>query len=164
MVRYSYVLFSPERCVFLSNKRMNTELNLPLLLTIRHMCTRRLVRGRLVSIRWLENVDHMALARGKLNIGRHPFNQHFWKFRSKTQWFGSVQQEKFRKNGSTFVDHFSRSDRLEFWLNKSSPLKTWKDLKTTETPPPSWSSFSRFSSFSAKDKSFSANDKSFLLH
>ena len=125
---------------------------------------RRLVRGRLVSIRWLENLDHMALARGKLNIGRHPFNQHFWKFRSKTQRFGSVQQEKFRKNGSPFVDHFSRSDRLEFWLNKSSPLKTWKDLKTTETPPPSWSSFSRFSSFSAKDKSFSANDKSFLLH
>ena len=29
--------FSPERCVFFSNKRMNTELNLPPLLTIRHV-------------------------------------------------------------------------------------------------------------------------------
>ena len=29
------------------------------------MCTRRLEWGRLVSIRWLENLDHMALARGK---------------------------------------------------------------------------------------------------
>ena len=55
--------FSAERCVFLSNKRMNRELNLPLLLTIHG--TRTLERGRLVSIRWLENLDHMALARGK---------------------------------------------------------------------------------------------------
>ena len=34
--------------------------------------------------------------------GRDPFNQNFWKFRSKTQWIGSVQAEKFRKNWSTF--------------------------------------------------------------
>ena len=34
--------------------------------------------------------------------GRDPFNQTFRKFRSKTQWIGSVQPEKFRKNGSTF--------------------------------------------------------------
>ena len=33
---------------------------------------------------------------------RDPFNQNFRKFRSKTQWIGSVQPEKFRKNGSTF--------------------------------------------------------------
>ena len=33
--------------------------------------------------------------------GRDPFNQNFRKFRSKTQWIGSVQPEKFRKNGST---------------------------------------------------------------
>ena len=32
---------------------------------------------------------------------RDPFNQNFRKFRSKTQWIGSVQPEKFRKNGST---------------------------------------------------------------
>ena len=43
----------------------------------------------------------MALTRGKLNIGRDPFNQNFRKFRFKTQWIGSVQPEKFRKNGST---------------------------------------------------------------
>ena len=36
------------------------------------------------------------------NNGRDPFNQNFRKFRSKTQWIGSVQPEKFRKNGSTF--------------------------------------------------------------
>ena len=35
-------------------------------------------------------------------MGRDPFNQNFRKFRSKTQWIGSVQPEKFRKNGSTF--------------------------------------------------------------
>ena len=34
--------------------------------------------------------------------GRDPFNQNFRKFRSKTQWIGSVQPEKFRKNESTF--------------------------------------------------------------
>jgi len=37
-----------------------------------------------------------------LQIGRDPFNQNFRKFRSKTQWIGSVQPEKFRKNWSTF--------------------------------------------------------------
>ena len=36
------------------------------------------------------------------NFGRDPFNQNFQKFRSKTQWIGSVQPEKFQKNGSTF--------------------------------------------------------------
>ena len=35
-------------------------------------------------------------------LGRDPFNQSFRKFRSKTQWIGSVQPEKFRKNRSTF--------------------------------------------------------------
>ena len=57
--------------------------------------------------------------------GRDPFNQNFRKFRSKTQWIGLVQPEKFRKNGPPFeVDHFSRSDRLEFWLNGSPPLSS----------------------------------------
>ena len=37
-----------------------------------------------------------------VDSGRDPFNQTFRKFRSKTQWIGSVQPEKFRKNGSTF--------------------------------------------------------------
>ena len=55
--------------------------------------------------------------------GCDPFNQNFRKFRSKTQWIGSVQPEKFRNNGTPFeVDHFSRLDRLEFWLNGSRPL------------------------------------------
>ena len=35
-------------------------------------------------------------------LGRNPFNQNFRKFRSKTEWIGSVQPEKFRKKWSTF--------------------------------------------------------------
>ena len=38
----------------------------------------------------------------KRATGRDPVNQTFRKFRSKTQWIGSVQSKKFRKNGSTF--------------------------------------------------------------
>ena len=34
--------------------------------------------------------------------GRNPFHQNFRKFWSKTQWIGSVQPEKFRKNWSSF--------------------------------------------------------------
>ena len=37
-----------------------------------------------------------------IDIGRDPFNQNFRKFRSKTQWIGSVQPEKVRKKWSTF--------------------------------------------------------------
>ena len=48
-------------------------------------------------------------------LGRDPFNQNFRKFRSKPQWIGSVQPEKFRKN---------ESDRLELVLNGSRPLST----------------------------------------
>ena len=59
--------------------------------------------------------------------GRDPFNQKFRKFRSKTQWIGSVQPEKFRKTGPPFeVVLFSRSDRSEFWLNGSRPLRSLK--------------------------------------
>ena len=42
------------------------------------------------------------LMRAQDNHGRDPFNQNFRKFRSKTQWIGSVHPEKFRKNWSTF--------------------------------------------------------------
>ena len=37
-----------------------------------------------------------------IDSGRDSFNQNFRKFRSKTQWIGSVQPEKLPKNGSTF--------------------------------------------------------------
>ena len=47
-------------------------------------------------------------------IGRDPFDQNFRKFRSKTEWIGSVQPEKFEKIGPPFeVDHFSRLDRTD---------------------------------------------------
>ena len=55
--------------------------------------------------------------------GRYPFNQNFRIFRSKTQWIGSVQPEKFRKTGPPFdVVLFSRSDRSEFLLDGSRPV------------------------------------------
>ena len=64
--------------------------------------------------------------------GRDPFNQNFWKFRSKTQWIGSVQAEKFWKNWSTNwsfeAGQFSRSDWSEFWLNGSRPISPYKAL------------------------------------
>ena len=39
--------------------------------------------------------------RNSILTGRDPFNQNFRQFQSKTQWIGSVQPEKFRKNWST---------------------------------------------------------------
>ena len=47
---------------------------------------------------WLARARHFTEG----NKGRDPFNQNFRKFRSKIQWIGSVQPEKFRKNWSTF--------------------------------------------------------------
>ena len=35
-------------------------------------------------------------------LGGNPFDQNFRKFRSKTQWIGSAQPEKFGKNWSIF--------------------------------------------------------------
>ena len=40
----------------------------------------------------------------KTVYGRDPFNKNLRKFRSKAQWIGSVQPEKFRKKQK--VDHF----------------------------------------------------------
>ena len=55
--------------------------------------------------------------------GRNSFSQNFRKFRSKTQWIGSVQRESFEKTGPPFeVDHFSRSDRLENLDEWTAPL------------------------------------------
>ena len=70
----------------------------------------------------------LILMQGKTvwNKGRDPFNQIFWKFRSKTQWIGSVQLEikvlkKLVHDPPFEVDPFSRSDRSEFWFNGSCP-------------------------------------------
>ena len=59
------------------------------------------------SIKQISQPIQIAIRRPELSRrngikGRDPFNQNFRKFRSKTQWIGSVQPEKFRKNGSTF--------------------------------------------------------------
>ena len=37
-----------------------------------------------------------------VHLGRNPFNQNFRKCRSKSEWIGSVQPGKFRKNWPTF--------------------------------------------------------------
>ena len=52
--------------------------------------------------RWVKIRNTFERFRPRSRHGRDPFNQNFRKFRSKTQWIGSVQPEKFRKNGSTF--------------------------------------------------------------
>ena len=52
---------------------------------------------------WYERlVTWPRAVRFAVNWERDPFNQNFRKFRSKPQWIGSVQPEKFRKHGSTF--------------------------------------------------------------
>ena len=61
--------------------------------------------------------------------GRDPFNQNFRKFRSKTQWIGSVQLEKLRKNWSTFWGgpllagrtdlNFGRIERAPYFMRSS---------------------------------------------
>ena len=63
--------FSLQKGVFSSQINEWTRSWISLYCSPSAICVlRRLVRGRLVSIRWLENLDHMALARGKLNIRR----------------------------------------------------------------------------------------------
>ena len=55
-----------------------------------------------LTIAFFAAVNHLNGPLRTQNFGRDPFNQNFRKFRSKSQWIGSVQPEKFRKNGSTF--------------------------------------------------------------
>ena len=52
---------------------------------------------------WETSTQRASNMRGRTGYyGRDPFNQNFRKFRSKThEWIGSVQTEKFRKNGSS---------------------------------------------------------------
>ena len=47
-------------------------------------------------------INHSVRMLPVVSFGHDPFHQNFRKLRSKTQWSGSVQREKFRKNGSTF--------------------------------------------------------------
>ena len=49
-----------------------------------------------------QSIQTKRVGEGKRKYRGDPFNQTFREFRSKTQWIGSVQPEKFRKNGSTF--------------------------------------------------------------
>ena len=55
---------------------------------------------------WGKQIALWGLSKSQMGcylwVGRDPFNQNFRKFRSKTQWIGSVQPEKFRNNWSTF--------------------------------------------------------------
>ena len=68
-------------------------------------------------------VSHKFISTLLVRCGRGPFDQNFPKFRSKSQWIGSVQPEKFHKKTGPpqKVDHFGRYDRSEFWLYESPP-------------------------------------------
>ena len=84
------------------------------------------------------------------DYGRDPFNQNFRKFRSIPQWIGSVQPQKFRKNGSTFWggplfpvgpvgilgrDPFNQnSDREKWSTSKGGPVFS-KLLRLDRTDP-----------------------------
>ena len=47
----------------------------------------------------------------------------FGNFGSKLNVSARSNRKSFEKTGPPFeVDHFSRSDQLEFWLNRSRPL------------------------------------------
>ena len=64
------------------------------------------------------NTDHKQ----GLNKGRDPFNQNFQNFGLKLNGSVRSNRKSFEKTGPPFeVDHFSRSHRLEFWLNGSRP-------------------------------------------
>ena len=56
----------------------------------------------MVSAREVELSKNFKNTERLRNRGRNPFKQNFRKFRSKTQWIGSVQPETFPKNWSTF--------------------------------------------------------------
>ena len=66
-----------------------------------HMVSYHICNSYFTSARWIWEIISYPTSASRI-IGRDPFNHNFRKFRSKTQWIGSVQPEKFRKNGSTF--------------------------------------------------------------
>ena len=55
-------------------------------------------------------------------LGRDPFTKISGNFGPKLNGSVRSNRKSFEKTGPPFeVDHFSRSDRLEFWLNGSRP-------------------------------------------
>ena len=57
-----------------------------------------------------------------LHTGRDPFNQNFGNFGPKLNGSVGSNRKSFEKTGPPFeVVLFSRSDRLEVWLNGSHP-------------------------------------------
>ena len=77
------------------------------------------------------------------NRGRDPFNQNFRKFRSKTEWIGSVQPGRVSKtmNPPFELDHFSRLDRSDrqgpFHLTIPTHSQSW-DLAVRYLPCTKW--------------------------
>ena len=66
--------------------------------------------------------------------GRDPFNQNFRNLGPKLN--GSVwsNRKSFEKTGPPFeVDHFSRSDRLEFWLKGSRHMEIAQSKYCTQS-------------------------------
>ena len=95
------------------------------------------------------------------NRGRDPFNQNFRKFRSKTQWIGSVQPEKFRKNRSSFwgsplfpvgpvgilprvVQPTNLKANTHQWISSRDPLAYNMQLKIDSNHPEGWFPLTRY--------------------
>ena len=78
------------------------------------------------SDKWCNQMQSWNNLNGPLSFqGRHPFNQNYRKFRSKTQWIGSVPTGKVSKKlvqllrWTSFLGRTSR----KFWLNRSRPYE-----------------------------------------
>ena len=81
---------------------------------VQYIIVRAFPKGKAKKIGFLSTLSYSVVSRTIavlqvplfagvfLFLGRDPFNQNFWKFRSKTEWISSAQLEKFRKNRSTF--------------------------------------------------------------
>ena len=67
-------------------------------------------------------------------FGRDPVNQNFRKFQSKTQWIGSVQPEKFRKNGGGPLFPVGPVGILVEWIAPFISL-TWLEVRLTHHTP-----------------------------
>ena len=78
------------------------------------------------SDKWCNQMQSWNNLNGPLSFqGRDPFNQNYRKFRSKTQWIGSVPTGKVSKKlvqllrWTSFLGRTSR----KFWLNRSRPYE-----------------------------------------
>ena len=89
--------------------------SLILMMTVIHNNIPGIETSKLININKFLNIAWIRY----IHVGRDPFNQNFPKLRSKTEWIGLVQQEKFQKISLPFeVDLFFRLD----WSDSNGPF------------------------------------------